>query len=219
VGAELKLTAEEQAILDGLPDDAKPVLASLLSKAVDVGKASAEADEGDDDGSGDDGGSGDQGESDDEVIAKADPQLRRIIEKAQADATKAAKDAKDAAEIAKSERDKRVHNEMVEIAKSLPNIQGTDDDKAELLKAAYAVSQEHGDKILASFRAANNQLADTEFGREIGKSGGGSNTVQTEVENKAKELQKADPKLSIEKARTTVLERDPDLYSRMMKEG
>src|ERR1019366_7086210 len=144
----------------------------------------------------------------------ADPVLVAAVQKSRADAA-------EATEIAKHERELRVDREMLSKAEELTNLQGTPVEKAEVLKAAYGVSTEVGDKMFGQMTAANRQLADAgELFTAVGKSAPGqqASTHAEEAMTRAQEMVKADPKLTIEKAVVEVYKSDPGLYNRQMKE-
>lgn len=208
VPEENKNEPTEEDLLKSLPDDVRKSVQDLLDsrdEEIETLKAAAEDDTWIDEPNTD---------PVEKVLAKASPEVRTLIEKMQKDTT-------DALELAKSEQDKRINREMLSKAAEYKNMAGTDQEKADLLKEAYGVSDEFGKKFEQTWKAANAQLdaaADGMF-KPIGKSTTGDITVATEVEQKVDELRKADPKLTKEQAEAQVFAADPDLYSRVTKEA
>lgn len=215
---DIKLTEEQLAVLDSLPDDAKGMFADLLT---DIGKAAEEEaaasleeeyeDEEDEE--------EDEEDEEEELLSKADPSIRRLIEKYQKEAKTNADTAQQALELAKAEHDARMDREMLAKASEYKNLSGSPQDKANILKSAYAVSEDHGKTIEQMMKAANAQLDAAGVFTEFGKSAAGENSVEAEVERKAQELRKADPSITIEKARTLVFDADPSLYDRILRGG
>jgi len=197
------LTKEQQAVIDGLPDDQKSLFAELSKADTDETNT--------DDG---DGAVADITTDDEETaLSKADPAIRKLVEKARAETA-------EATTIAKAERDLRVHREMVAKASEFKNLTGTAEEKAEILKAAYAVGEENGQKIEQMMKAANAQLDESGVFTQFGKSAPGADLgTNQEIEARAAELRKANPTMSVEKSKTTVLKSDPTLYDRLMKES
>jgi len=186
----------EQAVLDSLPDEAKSLFAEINKahedEITEILDSIPEPDAGK------------------TLLEKADPEIRRMIEKSE-------KDAAEAREIAKAERDLRVQGEMIAKAKNYEHIAGTPEEKAEILKAAYDISDEYGKKIENSWKAANAQLDEAANGmfKPIGKDSGGEEA--SELRSKVSELRKADPTLTPEKAMDRVLSENPGLYDRYLR--
>jgi hypothetical protein len=211
-GSVPKLTDEQRKIIEGLPEDQRGLFASLV--------------EDNDTGGGDTGdtktpeieGSGAMNTLSDRAVelalSKADPVTRTVLEKA-------LNDADEARSIAKSERDLRVHAEMVEKARQFRNLQGTPEEKAEILKSAYGTSPEVGQRIENMMKAANAQLDDSgALLASIGKAAPGQQPETTsEVDARAKTLMEADSKLTLEQAKTAVFKADPKLYDEVRKES
>lgn len=139
-----------------------------------------------------------------EVLAKADPAIRAIVEKAQ-------QDAAEAQAIAKAERDLREHREFVAKAEQLPMISENPEQLAEVLKGLHAADPALATTVEAIFAAANTQIAKgnlfAEFGSSVTPSLG-----DTEAGSKVDEILKADPSLTPEQAYVKALESNPDLY-------
>jgi hypothetical protein len=148
----------------------------------------------------------------DESVEKSAPTLDEILKSnpAVAEAISKANDRAEAAEkIAKSERDARVHREMIEKAVQLPFIVGTVDEKTELLVDLYAADAQLGKRVETVLKAANAASRESEVFKQYGSErGSGSDTVDA----RAEEIMKADPTLSKEAAIVRVFEADPSLY-------
>lgn len=216
---DLELSEDQQSVLDSLPDDAKGLFADLVS---DIAKAAEEAAEAkfakDEDSDDDDSDDEDDksGEEDEEMLEKADPAIRRMISKYRDEASQSKKAADAALTLAKAEHEARVDREMLQLAQEFKNLAGTAPEKAVILKAAFAVSDDHGKSIVNMMKAANAQLESAGLFGEVGKGAPGDNTIDGEVEMKAQELRKSNPALTIEKARSLVFESDPTLYDRIL---
>ena len=208
-GGNVGLTDEQKAIIDSLPEDQQSLFAPLIDETKPVGKSESVVDDTTEDDA-----------TDDEVLAKANPEIRRVIEKARNETAQALEIAKAAQAEAEAERDIRVHSEMVAKAAEFKNLTGTAEEKAEVLKSAYAVSAENGQTIENMMKAANAQLDDAgDIFRAVGKAAPGAVAgAEAEVEGKASELVKFDPTLSIEQARTRIFKAEPRLYEDYMKE-
>jgi hypothetical protein len=199
------LSKAEQELLDSLPDDAKALISEIqkdhdeeLQELADL--LPDEDDEADDD-------------SEEAILGKADPAVLAIIQKSRDEAAEATK-------IAKTERDMRIDREMLAKAADYKNITGTPQEKAELLKAAFAVSEDFGKKLEQTFKAVNAQLdAATDIFSPIGKTAGLPDSIyRNELEAKVAEFRKADPTLSPEKAMDKAMQADPKLYDRYLEE-
>jgi hypothetical protein len=220
-GGEAIVPKTKEDILKSLPDEVRDDVQAL----VDLVKEEAEEDllealdEMEKNGGEDDEEETDDGDSEDEddvqkVLAKADPSVRRLIEKMQSDTASALSKAQAAA-------DALLDKEMLSKAAALKNIPGTPEEKAALLKEAYAVSDEFGKRYEQQQKAANAMLdeAHDKGFAPIGKDAPGDLTVGSEVEKKAEVIMKADPTLTREQAITKVYEDNPSLYDEEMKES
>lgn len=125
----------------------------------------------------------------------------------------------EAERIAKEERDIRIRGEMIAKAEGLGFIQGTAIEKADILAKLNEVDPELAKQVEAMFTAANVQIEKGGLFNEFGKSTPAEGTAAAEVEAKAQELTKADPKLTHEQAIAKVYEADPALYTRHLQEG
>lgn len=208
----------KEDIIKGLPDEVREDVQALMDLVKeeaeeDLIDALDEMNKGDED----DDETNDDGDDDadvQKVLAKADPAVRKIIEKMQSDtATALAK--------AQAAEDARIDQEMLSKAASLKNIPGTPEEKAALLKEAYAVSDEFGKKYEQQQKAANAMLDEAHDKGFVAKGSDapGDVTVGTEVEKKAEALRKSDPNLTMEQAITKVYESEPHLYDETLKES
>jgi len=198
---------KEEEIVAGLPEEAKAMFEKMRQERDEaIAKAKEAESEVEEE--------TETSKSVEEVLAKADPAVRSLIEKMQSDTAEAQR-------IANEERETRINREMLAKAAEYRNIVGTDAEKAEMLKEAYSVSEEFGKKFEQSWKATNAQLdeAHGNLFHTVGKSGSGDITISSEVESKAAELRKADPTLTKEQAIAKVYESDPKLYEQSVQEG
>jgi len=122
------LSKAEQELLDSLPDDAKALISGIQKDHdEEIAELASLLEDSEDDTTGDD--------TEAEVLKKADPAVLAIIQKSKDEAAEAIK-------IAKAERELRVDREMLAKAQEYKNIAGSPQEKAELLKSAYGVSEE-----------------------------------------------------------------------------
>jgi chromosome segregation ATPase len=147
------------------------------------------------------------------LIAKADPAVRALIEKAE-------QSAKEASEIAKAERDARLDREFISKAESMPMLA---EDKTEfgtlLRKAHEALGDEDFGKFEQVLKTANEQIAKGNLFSEFGH-GGGETTISKSVEAAAAEITKAEPTLTREQAIAKAYEANPALLAAdMTQEG
>jgi len=201
------LSKAEQELLDSLPDDAKALISGIQKDHdEEIAELASLLEDSEDDTTGDD--------TEAEVLKKADPAVLAIIQKSKDEAAEAIK-------IAKAERELRVDREMLAKAQEYKNIAGSPQEKAELLKSAYGVSEEFGQKMEQTWKAANAQLDSSDIFTELGKSSGllDGGLYRNELEGKVAELRKADPTLTPEKAMARVLDQDPKLYDAYLKES
>lgn len=141
-----------------------------------------------------------------EALSKADPVLRGLIEKAQ-------KDAEESQKIAKAERDARVQREMISKAETLPMISTDKNALAGILREiSDKLEAETVEKLDTLLKAANNQIAEGNLFKSSGL-GGGDTTVSSEVEGRAQQIMKNDPKISRDEAIVRVYQEDPKLYA------
>lgn len=143
------------------------------------------------------------------LLAKADPAVRALIEKQQAD-------VREAQEIAKAEREQRLTKEFISKAEALPMISESKDDLASVLRKAYDLGgEEYGKQVESLLTAANTQIAKGNLFGNFG-SGGSQTTVTASVEAAVADIMKADPKLSKEQAEVEAYRRNPALFDEAM---
>lgn len=161
----------------------------------------------------DEGDTTEEEQSDDDIIKGADPAVRELLEKAQAEAA-------EAQEIAKAEREARLNREFLEKADSLPHVGGERGEVASLLKElSEKVDAESFAKVEEILRAANEQISEGELFKTAGMTGAGTTgDAYAQIESLAKNLQESDANLSFEQAFDKVLEENPNLYTRYQEE-
>lgn len=158
------------------------------------------------------------------------PEVRAIVEKAEADAAataekleKAEKDAKEAHDIAKAERDTRVTGEWIAKAESgeLRGLPGAAADIGPVLKSL----QEAEPEAFAKFEKdvlvpAAAQLRESNLLKEAGSGGEGPppESALAKFNEAVSELRKADTSLSNSAAKERVRKEQPDLMRALHKE-
>jgi len=142
------------------------------------------------------------------ILEKADPAVRAVLQK-QAEQLKANEIA-----IAKAATDD-IDRTMIAKAAALPNLTVSGEDLTQILKDAYGVSAEHGEKIENLLKAANEQVEASDMFRELGANG--TSTVSASVESAASAIRKDDPTLTAEQALAKAYESNPALYNESLK--
>lgn len=138
------------------------------------------------------------------LLAKADPAVRALIEKQQAD-------LKRTEEIAKQEREARLEREYIAKAEALPMLSEEKATLAGVLRAAAeALTPEQNETLTTVLKAANEQIAKSNLFDSFGR-GGGETTISKSISAKVDEVMKADPTLTREQAEVKVYEQNPDL--------
>lgn len=151
------------------------------------------------------------------AIEKADPVTRAVLESQRAEIRKSA------AAIAKSEAEK-VEAVMVSKSEALGNVyvaksdDDTDQGMVTILKTAYGVSSEFGDRLFEVLKHADHLIDQGGIFDELG-AGGGHTVVSKSAEAQAEELRKANPDLSEVDALAQVYANDPSLYEQAKQEG
>lgn len=144
-----------------------------------------------------------------EMLEKADPAIRALIEKQE-------KDLEEVRKAAEAERNARLDREYISKAETLPMINS---DKATLggllRRVTESVSKEDAEALETILRAANEQITKSNLFTEVGR-GGADTVVSKSVEAKAEELRKADPSLTAEQAQAKVYEMYPDLLQQAL---
>lgn len=147
-----------------------------------------------------------------EALAKADPAVRMLIEKQEAELAEVRK-------AAEAERDARLTREFVSKAETLPMLSENKDDLGGLLRRmADALSPEDNAAVEKMLSAANAQIAKGNLFEEFGR-GGGTTTISKSVEAAAEEVRKAHPDWTPEQAVAHVYETNPGLLAEAMQEG
>jgi hypothetical protein len=146
-------------------------------------------------------------------LAKADPETRARIEKAE-------KRAEAAETLAKSERDERLNKEFIAKAEDYTALSVDASKFGPILKSASEkldkADYEEFERIL---KAANEAVEQSELFKEQGAAGvseGGDATK--ELTAKAEEIRKAEPKLSQPEALDKAMRDNPDLQQRYLDE-
>ena len=143
------------------------------------------------------------------LLAKADPAVRALIEKQNADLAEVRKQAE-------VEKDKRETAEYISKAAALPMInEGTDDLAGLLRRAAAALTPEDSESLTKVLKAANAQIAEGNLFKSLGN-GGGESTISASVEAKASDIQKAEPGLTRDQAIAKAYEQNPALLAEAM---
>jgi hypothetical protein len=139
----------------------------------------------------------------DAVLAKADPEIRQLVEKAEARAAAAE-------ELAKTERNERLRREYIEKAQGFPMISTDTARLGEILKAVDEnLDPADAAEIHSLLAAANGALSESGLFQEIGSSVA---KVAPRLESAAAEIRKANPDLTYEQAVAKALDTNPSLY-------
>lgn len=145
------------------------------------------------------------------LLAKADPAVRALIEKQQAD-------LKAASDIAKAEREERLTREYIAKAEALPMLSEDKTTLASVLRAAAeALTPEQNETLTKVLSSANEHISQGNIFKSFG-TGGGETTVSKSVRSKAEDIRKVNPDLTIEQAEALVYEQNPDLYAQALSE-
>lgn len=146
------------------------------------------------------------------VLAKADPAVRALIEKQQADLAEVRKQADE-------ERDARISKEFVSKAETFPML---GDDKVALggllRRISEALSPEENAEIDKVLKSANEAIAQGNLFESFG-SGGAITTVSQSTEAAAAEIIKAEPTLTKEQAIAKAYATNPALLTEAMTNG
>lgn len=146
------------------------------------------------------------------MLEKADPALRSLILKQQAE-------VKEAKEIAKAERDQRLDREFVSKAEALPMLT---EDKATLAgvlrRASEALSPEDSVVLDTVLKSANEAISKGNLFASFG-AGGSVTTVSKSVDAAAGEIRKAHPDWTTEQCEAEAYRTNPALLAQAMTEG
>jgi hypothetical protein len=152
--------------------------------------------------------------AEDAKIEKADPETRAAIKKAEERAEKAEK-------IAKEERDTRLKGEFIAKAEKLDHLSIKAEDFGPVLKSASEkLTKEEYEALEGVLKASNEQI---EKGALFAEAGAGGIPVaadaMAELQQKAEEIKKADPKLSDHEALDKAMTDNPELQQRYLDEA
>lgn len=155
-----------------------------------------------------------------EAVHKAIDAIKADVQKAEDRADKAEERLKKAEEtVAKRDRDARVQQMVVKAAKY--SKMGTADDLSKLLTDTQEKLGDEGLKIVEAMLAKGEEAFEqAQVFNEIGVVPRGEmhDNAISEVDAKAEEIQKADPKMTIEAARAKIWHDNPKLYKRYQTE-
>jgi hypothetical protein len=148
-------------------------------------------------------------------LAKADPEIRAMLAKAETEAAELRKAAQEATDLAKAEREIRVTREFIAKAdeyRALP-LDGT--VFGPVLKAASEkFSKEENDELIRVLKAADEQIAKSDLFKEQGRSTDGnpeSATATDALQKAAVEIRKSDSSLNSFQAMQRAMRENPDL--------
>jgi cell division protein FtsB len=106
--------------------------------------------------------------------------------------------------------------ELVECAKraetEYPNLPGKPEEKAKILQAIDAMPEADRAPATAALKAGDAAIAELTKAKGRSPSAGGGTTAEEKLTQKAREIQKADDKLSFADAYDKALEQNPELY-------
>lgn len=144
------------------------------------------------------------------LLAKADPAIRALIEKQQAD-------LKRTEDIAKAEREARLEKEFISKAEAMPMLSadtgeedGTKAFAGLLRRAADALSPADNAALEKMLKAANEQIAKGNLFGTFGRDGA-ETTISKSVKAHVEEIVKANPSITREQAEVMVYEQHPEL--------
>lgn len=146
------------------------------------------------------------------LLSKADPAVRALIEKQQAD-------LKEATEIAKAERDARLNREFISKAEALPALAVDPSDFGQVLRRmAEALDPQDVEKIDTVLKSANEAIRAGAVFSVSGRAGADT-TVSASVLARAEEIRKADPTLTPEQAQAKAYQENPALLAEALTQG
>tara|TARA_Y100000310_G_scaffold120296_1_gene119032 strand:- start:2344 stop:3189 length:846 start_codon:yes stop_codon:yes gene_type:complete len=146
------------------------------------------------------------------IMKMADPEVQTLVKSLRAE-------AEEAKTIAKAERDARLNREFISKAESeMPDLPGSTEDTAELLKRAYNVDVEFGEALEDVFKASSQAIGESDIFKEYGSDAEADTEAMGKVEGIAKALREADPDLTDEQAFSKALDTNPDLYAQHRRE-
>lgn len=161
-------------------------------------------------------------------LSKADPAIRAMLEKAEAEGKalaerveKAEAATAEADKLAKAERDARVTREFVTKAEAYKALVIKAEEFGPVLKSvAEKLTKEEAEAIDTVLKAADAQISASELFKEQGAGGRvpAADSALAEVQRKAEELKKSDPTLSDAKALEKAMDSDRELQRRYLAE-
>ena len=143
-------------------------------------------------------------------LAKADPAVRALIEKQQAELDKVT-------EIAKAEREERLTREYIAKADQLPMLGERAKLPTILRKADELLPAEDAETLRTILKAANAQIRESNLFTSFGV-GGGETTTGQSVEAAARELLKSEPALTLDQAKAKVYDLHPEMLAQALNE-
>lgn len=147
----------------------------------------------------------------DDIIKSADPRVRQLIAKAQADADEARKEAAIAGEIAKAERDQRVTKEFIEKAATLSKLPVKATEFGPVLKSlSEKLNEQEFQTVWSLLSAANEGMSQGSIFSEFGKSTANPSEPGTPLEEIAKKAGANGPVDLVALAKSAL--ENPDLY-------
>jgi hypothetical protein len=205
-GKILKLNAEERAVFDGIDDVAKQD--QYLDGNEDVRKQFAKAaDSGDDD-------------VNPEIAKKLDD-IQKAHQEEVAKLNQRIEASEAAAKVEKAARERVEFEKRAET--EYPHLPGTAVEKGASIQAvASKLTKEEADgvfKLLSAGNAALQQLGKAKGGDTSVNVNKGKDAAYSQLQAKADEIKKSNPKLTIEKAFTQAFNENPDLYEQYINEG
>lgn len=148
-------------------------------------------------------------------IAKLDPELKAIVEKAKADAENAQKVAKETAEALEKAQKTAMENELKVRIEKMKTLLAGDEKPGKLLKAVMDMSESARATVFEVLEQAETICAKSELFKEKGKDQPGDVTsAVAEVEKRAKEAMQKSNGMTIHQARVEVRKADPELAKR-----
>lgn len=163
------------------------------------------------------------------AIAKADPELRALLEKADTDRadleerlTKSEEATESANTIAKAERETRLNKEFLAKAEGFVTLPIEAAKFGPILKSvSEKLTKEESDALDSVLKSYDEQIRQSELFKEMGTSLPGEKTGSAiaEVQTKAEALRKADPELTAEQALGKAMTDDRDLQERYLAEN
>jgi len=144
----------------------------------------------------------------DELIAKADPEVKELFKSMQDEITKTKEDLKKQAETLKK----------AEVTKKVEKFDKLSAPVEDMVDVFMKMDQEISDKVEAILKSANEQLNDSKVFKTVGQSSGGDQKTAIE---KVEELAKArtvEKGISIELARAEIIKENQELVDEYNKE-